>query len=76
MATPTATCCGGADSFLPDGAVTSSTGTLLTKVSDTKYTTGSAFTTVAGVVVGTRKNGSEARVYGPKAYSVAFQPSA
>ena len=29
----------GADSFLPDGDVTSSTGTLVTKVSDTKFTT-------------------------------------
>jgi hypothetical protein len=40
----------GADSFLPDGDTTSTTGTLMTKVSDTKLTTGSAFTTVAGLV--------------------------
>jgi hypothetical protein len=40
----------GADSFLPDGDVTSSTGTVMTKISDTKYTTGSAFTTTAGLV--------------------------
>lgn len=40
----------GADSFLYDGDTTSSTGTLVTKVSDTKYTTASAFTTTAGLV--------------------------
>ncbi len=40
----------GADSFLPDGDVTSSTGTLLTKVSDTKMTSASAFTSTAGLL--------------------------
>ncbi len=40
----------GADSFLPDGDVTSSTGILMTKVSDTKLTTASAFTTSAGLL--------------------------
>ena len=40
----------GADSFLPDGDVTSSTGTMMTKVSDTKLTTASAFTTTAGLL--------------------------
>jgi hypothetical protein len=40
----------GADSFLPDGDLTSSTGTLITKVSDTKLTTASAFTTTAGLL--------------------------
>jgi hypothetical protein len=40
----------GADSFLPDGDVTSSTGTLITKISDTKLTTASAFTTTAGLL--------------------------
>lgn len=40
----------GADSFLPDGDLTSSTGTLVTKVSDTKLTTASAFTTTAGLL--------------------------
>lgn len=40
----------GADSFLPDGDVTSSTGTLVTKASNTKFTTASAFTSVAGLL--------------------------
>ncbi|MEO7039353.1 MAG: hypothetical protein ABI186_04910 [Candidatus Elarobacter sp.] len=40
----------GADSFLPDGDLTSSTGTLFTKVSDTKLTSASAFTTTAGLL--------------------------
>lgn len=40
----------GADSFLPDGDLTSSTGTLFTKVSDTKITQASAFTTTAGLL--------------------------
>jgi hypothetical protein len=40
----------GADSFLPDGDLTSSTGTLITKVSDTTLTTASAFTTTAGLL--------------------------
>ncbi|WP_317996264.1 hypothetical protein [Vulcanimicrobium alpinum] len=40
----------GADSFLPNGDVTSSTGTLMTKISDTKYTTKQAFTTAAGLL--------------------------
>jgi len=40
----------GADSFLPDGDVTSSTGTLFTKVSDTKITSASAFTSAAGLL--------------------------
>lgn len=40
----------GADSFLPDGDVTSSTGTMLTKVSDTKVSTASAFTSTAGLL--------------------------
>jgi hypothetical protein len=40
----------GADSFLPDGDLTSSTGTLWTKVSDTKLTTASAFASVAGLL--------------------------
>lgn len=40
----------GADSFLPDGDLTSSTGTLFTKVSNTKLTSASAFTTTAGLL--------------------------
>ena len=40
----------GADSFLPNGDQTSSTGTLITKISDTKYTTKSAFTSAAGLL--------------------------
>ena len=40
----------GAESFLPDGDLTSSTGTLLTKISATKFTTASAFTTTAGLL--------------------------
>ena len=40
----------GADSFLPDGDVTSTTGTLMTKVSDTKFTTAAAFTSTAGLL--------------------------
>jgi len=39
-----------ADSFLPDGDITSTTGTMLTKVSDTKFTTASAFTSSAGLL--------------------------
>lgn len=38
------------DSFLPDGDLTSSTGQLMTKVSDTKYRFASAFTTEAGLL--------------------------
>jgi hypothetical protein len=40
----------GADSFLPDGDSTSTTGTLMTKVSDTKVTSAGAFTTSAGLL--------------------------
>ena len=40
----------GADSFLYDGDMTSSTGTVWTKVSDTKLTSASAFTTTAGLL--------------------------
>lgn len=40
----------GADSFLFDGDLTSSTGTLWTKVSDRKITAAGAFTTVAGLL--------------------------
>jgi hypothetical protein len=38
------------DSFLPDGDVTSSTGTLINKISDTKFIGLSAFTTTAGLL--------------------------
>jgi len=40
----------GNDSFLYDGDVTSSTGTLVTKISDRKLITVGAFTTVAGLL--------------------------
>lgn len=49
----------GADSFLPNGDYTSSTGTLMTKISETKYTTKSAFTSAAGLL--NRVNGSCAK---------------
>jgi len=39
-----------AEAFMPDGDSTSTTGTLQTKISDTKYTTAGAFTTAAGLV--------------------------
>ena len=40
----------GADSFLPDGDSTSSTGTLINKISDTKIISLSAFTIAAGLL--------------------------